>query len=211
MSRRLLRQLSRMVPDQSTRASARKGASNSSPKPGSAIEQDYSDDLESMFYVFCYICIKYSGPLGMERHLNPSWLPHEWNQVDIKSCFQSKVTFYASLSTGLADISEQFDDYFKGLVPLAHEWMNLLQHNLPGSAQYKAITFGELLDVLKKHIARLAKEPEPDPEHLFRQRAIEQSKKELEAKDNIIRGMGPKAKKRSAEAWTVEGLKRSKH
>jgi hypothetical protein len=163
-----------------------------------------------MFYVFCYICIQYSGPLGMERHLNPSWLPHAWNQVDIKRCFESKVTFY--VLTGHDDIEEQFDDYFKDLVPLAHEWMDLLQHNVQGTPQYKPITFDELLGVLKKHIAKLAGKPEPDPEHLFRQRAIAQSKKELEAKDNIIRGMGPEAKKRSVdEAWTVEGVKRSKH
>lgn len=210
MSRRLLHQLSRMVSDQSTRA--RKGASKSSPLPGSDIEQDYTDDLESMFYVFCFICIQHSGPLGVERRLDTSWLPHVWNHVDIKRCFDSKVTFY--VATGHSDIDDQFDKYFKDLLPLAHDWMNLLRDNFPGDGgpQHKPITFDALLDLLKQHIARLAVEPEPDPERLIRQRALEQSKKELEAKGNIIRGMGPEGKKRSAnEAWTVEAVKRSKH
>jgi hypothetical protein len=92
MSRRLLQQVKKiMISD-----TAKKGASSLSPLVIEFVKQDYSDDLESLFYVFCWICIEYSSPLGIEHHLNASktWLPHAWSNQDIGGCFDNKVAFY---------------------------------------------------------------------------------------------------------------------
>src|SRR6267154_516496 len=184
MSRRLLQQVKKiLVSDTAT-----KGASSSSPLAIEFVKQDYSDDLESLFYVFSWICIGYSGPLGVERHLNTSkaWLPHAWSNRDIGACLGSKFTFYI-MGDGKAALQAQFDDYFKDLIPLALEWMDLLSLNFPvqvgsGQALHRSIEFDVLLKILDKHITKLLKgTPELPPEWLLRKRLVDKNKQDVHA------------------------------
>jgi hypothetical protein len=132
--------------------------------------------------------------------------------VDVNRCYETKVTFYTKASR--TKINKQFDDYFKDLVPLAEDWMDLLTDNFPmGTSKRIPVTFDRLLDILDKHIRTLAAVKEPTPEHLLRQRVMEQSKKELEERHDVIQGMEGDLKKRGVnEMWTIEGgtVKRSK-
>jgi hypothetical protein len=43
------------------------------PKKMPKIKHTYNDDLESMFYVFAWICIMFKGPMGEEHCLGMSW------------------------------------------------------------------------------------------------------------------------------------------
>ncbi|KAG1832791.1 hypothetical protein EV424DRAFT_1342292 [Suillus variegatus] len=159
MSWWLLQQLKNII----VPSTAKKGVASSSPLAIRSVKQDYSDDLESLFYVFSWVCIGYSGPLGIEHHLNASkaWLPHAWSNWSIAGCFDTKVSFYTT-DDGKAAITMQFDDYFKDLIPLALEWMDLLRLNflvqvgsVDGQALHQPIEFNALLKILDKHIAGL--------------------------------------------------------
>jgi hypothetical protein len=217
MSRRLLQQLKNII----VPSTAKKGASSSSPLAIGSVKQDYSDDLESLFYVFSWVCIGYSGPLGMERHLNASkaWLPHAWSNRSIAGCFDTKVSFYTT-DDGKAAITTQFDDYFKDLIPLALEWMDLLRLNFPvqvgsvdGQALHRPIEFDALLKILDKHIAGLKGAPELSPERLLRKRLTDKNVKDVHALGTIIEKMSnqiPVKKRGLNDGWTVESVKRRK-
>ncbi|KAG2352398.1 hypothetical protein BDR07DRAFT_1384318 [Suillus spraguei] len=221
MSRRLLQQVKKIW----IRETARKGASSSSSSSSSSspltidfVTQDYTDDLESLFYVFSWICIEYSGPLGIERHLNASkeWLPHAWSNRNIAGCFDSKFTFFTT-DDGQAAVRTQFDDYFQDLVPLALEWRDLLVLNFPIQVQNEPlrqpIEFDALFKILDKHIDRLREDtPELLPERLFRKRLVDKNIKDVYASGQIMKNMDcvPVAvKKRSLnDEWTIEPAKR---
>ncbi|KAG1737280.1 hypothetical protein EDB19DRAFT_1909804 [Suillus lakei] len=217
MSRWLLQQVKKILVSNT----AQKGVLSSSPLAIEFVKQDYSDDLESLFYVFSWICIGYSGPLGVEHHLNTSkaWLPHAWSNRDIRGCFENKVAFY-TVGDGKTALQTQFDDYFKDLVPLALEWMDLLRLNFPvqigsvdGQALHRPIEFDALLKILDKHITKLLKgTPELPPERLLRQRLVDKNKQDVHASGEIMKGMDcPAVKKRGLnDEWTVEPVKRSK-
>ncbi|KAG2071695.1 hypothetical protein BDR04DRAFT_1117524 [Suillus decipiens] len=192
MSRWILQQVKKIW----IHETARKGASSLSPLIINFVTQDYSDDLESLFYVSSWICIGYSGPLGIERHLNASkeWLPHAWSNRNIAGCFDTKCTFFTT-DDGQAAIQTQFDDYFTDLVLLALEWRDLL--------------------ILDKHIARLREDtPEPLPEWLFRRRLVDKNIKDVYALGRIMKNMDciPVAVKKRGlnDEWTVEPVKRSR-
>ncbi|KAG1893065.1 uncharacterized protein F5891DRAFT_986206 [Suillus fuscotomentosus] len=116
-----------------------------------SVKQDYSDDLESLFYIFSLVCIGCSVTLGMEHHLNTlkAWLPHAWSNQSIAGCFDNSK----------AAITMQFDNYFKDFILLGLEWMDLLRLNFPvqvgsvdGQALHRPIEFDALLKILDKHI-----------------------------------------------------------
>lgn len=76
MSHRLLTQVADLQA-QATKQQSRKSSSNTPALPISRVSQSYADDLKSLFYVFIYICIKYSGPHGEECQEPAKDPPHE--------------------------------------------------------------------------------------------------------------------------------------
>ncbi|KAG1880183.1 hypothetical protein F4604DRAFT_1922866 [Suillus subluteus] len=87
MSHSLLWQLSEAVGDPATSARSWKAkvSTSSLAKPPPLILHHYHNDLESLFYVFVFICIEFRGPLGVRRdlsaHRSQDWLPHLWAAV----------------------------------------------------------------------------------------------------------------------------------
>jgi hypothetical protein len=170
MSRQLLYQLA-----EATRAEpTRKQASSSRPYPTKQIRHTYADDLESLFYVFIFICIEYSGPLGMKRKLKgPEWLPYAWSANTYKECNEVKTTFFYH-SKNIAKLRLQFDPYFKNLVPLAEDWFMLIRNN----ENPDAVRFDDVLQMLKKHYDELPKD-EPSPELILATAKLQSLKRKL--------------------------------
>lgn len=133
----------------------------------------YRDDLESLFYVFAWVCIVFKGPAGTRRHLDPivhrpmgstDWLPEEWqgSQLDAARCAKDKSYFFSEHSQKLR-LREQFDPYFKDLVPLAEEWYDLLRKKRSDrkdaefhNTRTEELRFDEVVTLLETHLARLS-------------------------------------------------------
>ncbi|KAG1881761.1 hypothetical protein C8R48DRAFT_14599 [Suillus tomentosus] len=159
MSRSLLFNLYLHTPDTSDERSGKR-ASGSRPYPVALIKHDYKDDLESMFYVFVWTCIEYRGPLGMKRVLpkrtkeNLNWITREWSGT-YEQCSASKTRFFHHSDHYTAQLTKQFDPYFRDLLPLALEWYNLTKD--PAS-----VCFENVIAMLEKHLANLPRN-EPSP------------------------------------------------
>jgi hypothetical protein len=158
MSRSCLFQLSEAVDSIATPERSLKCASNSHVVSARLIIHRFEDDLESVFYVFIWICIGYRGPLGVKCVLDKryNWLVHKWSAVTFKACNNEKTTFF--YHSHAHKFEEQFHPYFKNLVPLAVEWYELIRNKGPSNA----VTFQEVLDLLDKHLAELLKELSPE-------------------------------------------------
>jgi hypothetical protein len=93
----------------------RKSSSNTPVLPISHVLQIYVDDLKSLFYVFVYICIKYSSPHSQE-HQEPvndsphAILPNSWATLNLEDCKLRKVYFFV-VSSEEAHITNQFHLY----------------------------------------------------------------------------------------------------
>jgi len=172
MSRGLLYQLNAATQQlEETQAQALcKQASYSRPCTTKMIEHTYADDLESLFYVFAFICIEYQGPLGMERAPSTitsgstSWLPLEWSASTFKECVQAKTLFFC-YSRELDRLEKQIHPYFQDLIPLAKEWYNLMKFN-----DQHPVRFDDVILMLDKHYNNLPKD-EPSPELLLAKQA----------------------------------------
>jgi hypothetical protein len=100
------------------------------------LKHTYHNDLESVFYVFAWVCIMFKGPHGQECCLedvvdcDPQkadvWLPQQWHGPPEKArdIAQAKHFFFFR---GRLCIAKQFDPYFKELVPLAEEWAEIIK------------------------------------------------------------------------------------
>ncbi|KAG0703855.1 hypothetical protein DFH29DRAFT_998103 [Suillus ampliporus] len=154
----LLFQLSEAVSSVATLERSVKRASSSHVTPARLIIHRYEDDLESVFYVFIWICIGYRGPLGIKRVLDKShdWLLHKWSATTFKACNNEKTTFF--YHSHAHKFEEQFHPYFKNLVPLTVEWYKLIRNKGPSNT----ITFQEILDLLDNHLTRLPQELSPE-------------------------------------------------
>ena len=90
-----------------------------------------TDDLESFFYVFMWLCVLYDGP-GV---LRPSpeddcFIAHAWGEGGmgpggITLVLNAKIRFIHSPGNSIIDT--QFTPYFKNLKPLAKEWKQLVK------------------------------------------------------------------------------------
>ncbi|KAG2358665.1 hypothetical protein BDR07DRAFT_1489173 [Suillus spraguei] len=133
-----------------------KTSSDSLALPISRVIQSYSDDLESLFFIFAWVCIKFSGPNGMVRQEhNSSSLLDRWTSLDLGSCAAFKVSFFANPLDEERLINE-FQPYFKLLIPLATDWCAALRDNM-----VHPVTFDAILSVLNSHLDKL-----PDDEEL---------------------------------------------
>jgi hypothetical protein len=133
-----------------------KKSSNSLALPVCRVTQDYSDDLESLFFVFSWVCTKFGGPNGeiRQKRINTSLLDR-WTSLDLQSCAAFKFLLFADPSQGKSLIDE-FDSYFAPLIPLAEDWYTALKDNLKCP-----VTFDAILHVLNSHLDQL-----PDDEEL---------------------------------------------
>ncbi|KAG2133726.1 hypothetical protein DEU56DRAFT_913842 [Suillus clintonianus] len=163
MSRSLLFQLYLNTPDPSDERMGTR-ASGSKAYPAPMITHVYNDDLESMFYVFIWVCIEFRGPLGMKRVL-PTTLPHsnqkvkwitgEWSASTYQKCGDSKTRFFHQSDHYTMELAKQFDPYFKSLLPLALAWYELVKNP-------KQLVFDDVINLLDKHIAALPSEDSPE-------------------------------------------------
>ncbi|KAG1850424.1 hypothetical protein F4604DRAFT_1934424 [Suillus subluteus] len=115
-----------------------KTASSSEPIQIGRVEHTFLNDLESLFYVFAWVCIMFKGPANALRHLDDTadcpvrkvtpWIPHKWNgsPLDAHACAYKKF-FFMQHPTGKACLHEQFTPYFQDLIPLAEEWYELIK------------------------------------------------------------------------------------
>ncbi|KAG2089230.1 uncharacterized protein F5147DRAFT_780694 [Suillus discolor] len=171
MSRSLLWQLSEAVGDPATsvRSWKAKLAMHSLAMPPPLVLHHYHDDLESLFYVFMCICIKYRGPLGIKRDLSADrcqdWLPHQWAVNTLKEASDVKTSFF--FHPNVHKLQQQFHPYFASLLPLAKQWYDLIRNKGPSSM----VTFQEVINLLETHLDMLPKN-EPSPELLFARRVI---------------------------------------
>ncbi|KAG1843582.1 hypothetical protein DFJ58DRAFT_731528 [Suillus subalutaceus] len=128
-------------------------ASGSKPYPAPMITHVYNDNLESMFYIFIWVCIEFRGPLSMKRVLPVTlpqysmqcikWITREWSA----STYQK---YHYTM-----ELAKQFDPYFKSLLPLALEWYELIK-------EPKWLLFNNVIDLLDRHITTLLKEDSPE-------------------------------------------------
>jgi len=144
------------------------------------VEHTYADDLESLFYVFIFICIEYQGPLGMKRTLSgsTSWLPREWSASTFKECCQTKTLFFRQLADGKR-LDSQIHPYFQDLIPLARDWYLLMRSN-----DEDPVRFDDVIDILDKHYNNLPKD-EPSPELLFAKASLKRKQPTLDADDDL--------------------------
>ncbi|KAG1890837.1 hypothetical protein F4604DRAFT_1949197 [Suillus subluteus] len=191
LSRSILGQLA--VWDKYSRNSRHfKEASDSQAISVGSIKQDFTDDLESLFYVFMWICIMFSGPLGMKRKvtLEEDWLPYEWSRVSLRLCQNAKGMYFLNIS----DLLQQFDPYFAPLLPLARDWTDLLRYNFPSTTaegkitEHKPVTFDNVIELLEKHLALLP-DDELSPERLFRQMVTNKNIQDVADRADIIKNM----------------------
>lgn len=215
MSRSLLAQLAPQVTD-AQHSKHLKRASNSTLASNrfDLIKHDFTDDLESLFYIFVWICVTFCGPLGKERQhtLQEGRLPYDWSSDSPHQCYANKFMYMTLKSK----ITSQFDPYFKDLSRLATEWAALLEHNhLPQSpspsgdvTRYEPATFEGVIELLEKHLADLA--DESSPEHVLRKRVVDTQIEDVHNRDQVVRNMrstGVVATKKRGldDVWTVEG------
>ncbi|KAG2109553.1 uncharacterized protein F5147DRAFT_652181 [Suillus discolor] len=119
-----------------------KGASSSRPYPPPLIKHCYQDNLESMFYVFIWICIEFRGPLGMKRVLDKS---HNWIPM----------SGHRSSRHAVIELTGQIHPYFKNLIPVVLEWYYLMRNP-------KDVHFNNVITLLNKHLKDLPRN-KPSP------------------------------------------------
>ncbi|KAG1901626.1 uncharacterized protein F5891DRAFT_1187500 [Suillus fuscotomentosus] len=153
MSRALLAQMAELQ-GKATLQEARKSSSKTLVLLPSRIYQSFGDDLESLFYVFTYICIKYSGPNGKERAESIlDSLPDSWSTLNLDDCKLRKIHPYSAK-----------------LIPLAKEWQAILRDNME-----TRITFDSVINLLEHHLATL----QDDEERISINENLRKSAKEL--------------------------------
>ncbi|KAG1886286.1 hypothetical protein F4604DRAFT_1675922 [Suillus subluteus] len=132
-----------------------KSSSDSLALPISYVVQGHADDLESLFFVFAWVCIKFSGPHGMVcQERLPNSLLHRWTSLDLASCAAFKISFFVD-PTNEKRLIDEFHLYFKDLIPLATEWRRALVDNM-----IHPVSFNTILDILNSHLNKLPDEEE---------------------------------------------------
>ncbi len=76
--------------------------------------RDFMDDLESFFYVLCVICCEYSAP--HVRVTSPSRNISEWNHLDGKDLYLSKLRLYGEGADSYFQVTEYFGEIFRTLI-----------------------------------------------------------------------------------------------
>ncbi|KAG1797525.1 uncharacterized protein BJ212DRAFT_1306011 [Suillus subaureus] len=169
-----------------------KVASDSQAISIGSVKQDFMDNLESLFYVFMWICIMFSGPLSKEHDitLEEDWLPYEWSHMSLRLCQNAKNMYFFNIRESL----DQFDPYFAPLLLLMCNWTDFLHYNFPSTntdrkiAEHKPVMFDDVIELLDKHLALLP-DNELSPEHLFRQTVMNKNIQDVADRADIIKKM----------------------
>ncbi|KAG2047314.1 hypothetical protein BDR06DRAFT_976852 [Suillus hirtellus] len=149
------RKLSKTHKSKLKQTSAPKISLDSLALPVSHVIQGYSDDLESLFFTFTWVCIKFSGPNGTVHweHMSNSLLNH-WTNLNLASCTAFKITFFMN-PLDEERLLDKFHPYFKPLLPLAKDWCAALKDNM-----VHPVTFDIILHVLNSHLDQLPSDEE---------------------------------------------------
>ncbi|KAG1729416.1 hypothetical protein EDD22DRAFT_960911 [Suillus occidentalis] len=124
--------------------------------PISFVVHRFADDLESLFFIFTWVCIKFSGPNGMVcQGPLPNSLLDQWTSLDLEACAAFKITFFANPAEE-KHLTDEFHPYFRDLIPLATEWRKARVDNM-----IHPVTFSTILGILNSHLNKL-----PDNEEL---------------------------------------------
>ncbi|KAH7918127.1 hypothetical protein BV22DRAFT_1134835 [Leucogyrophana mollusca] len=116
-----------------------------------------TDNVESVLYIFMWICIRFSGP-GCERADDSSWmyknsLVHRWARLgsdNIKLVTDSKMAFTVFPNRGEELIDDQFAPYFDDLKPLGHTWLDVHRRAVQ---QKRVVTHDEVISTLNDFLA----------------------------------------------------------
>ncbi|KAG1724786.1 hypothetical protein EDB19DRAFT_1915358 [Suillus lakei] len=129
---------------------------NALAMPISHVVQSFADNLESLFFDFIWICIKFCGPHGQVHQDNlANTIPDCWNNMDLESYATFKGNFFATAKEEHR-LVEEIHPYFKDLIPLVREWCTALKDNMESP-----VSFNNILVLLNSHLDRL-----PDDEEL---------------------------------------------
>ena len=87
---------------------------------GQALPHDYLDDLESFFYVFCWITIGYDGPGKPLTGADRPRVLLQWDQDDASAAANSKGMMITYLS---AKVTSYFGPTFQNLLSALHRFL----------------------------------------------------------------------------------------
>ena len=90
---------------------------------GQALPHDYLDDLESFFYVFCWITIGYDGPKNLLKGINRPTVLEEWDQDNPRAAANSKK---AMMFVFAAKVTLYFGPTFQTLLYALHRFLQPL-------------------------------------------------------------------------------------
>ncbi len=86
---------------------------------GTKFSHDYHHDLESLFYVICWICTMYSGPNGKMRKESEykssnvaSWNVRDFSDESLKVAARAKRGFTKIMEDFRTEITDDFHPYF---------------------------------------------------------------------------------------------------
>ena len=118
---------------------------------GQALTHDYLDDLESFFYLFCWISLGYDGP--NQPILNPRRprVLRKWTQYDALAAANSKTTMMFVLDD---DVTDYFGAVFQKLLLALHAFC--LTHIIQKRKQRKDGT------IPRKHLLDLTEPAKAD-------------------------------------------------
>ena len=131
-----------------------------------SVRHTYADDIESLFYTFIWIIIRYNGPLGRERPDSTTFtydrsILSAWTEQaldDLGHALDSKIAFLVDPAALL--LRHEISPYFVDLFDLADSW-----RRLHSKAHYtgSSIGFDEVAAVLDNFIATMSND-EKSPE-----------------------------------------------
>lgn len=92
----------------------------------------YYHDLESLFYVLCWICSVQGGPANTRRNFDymeseiRRWTAFDDSETSLCSAMYAKMAIMPSKKRFEREVSKRFDDYFKPIIPCIEKLRNLL-------------------------------------------------------------------------------------
>ena len=131
-----------------------------------SVRHTYADDIESLFYAFVWIIIRYNGPLGRERPDSTTFtydrsILSAWTEqaLDNLGCaLDLKIAFLVDPTASL--LRHEISPYFVDLFDLADNW-----RRLHGKAYYMDVSvgFNEVAAVLDEFIATMPDDKKSKP------------------------------------------------
>ena len=130
------------------------------------VHHTFADDIQSLFYIFIWIIIRYNGPLGCQwvdymtftydNSILSAWTEQALN--DLGHALDSKIAFLVDPKG--TQLQKEISPYFANLFDLANDW-----RRLHGRAHYmgEKVKFDEVAALLDEFIAAMT-DDEKSPE-----------------------------------------------